>query len=251
MDAQSLPHHKTRSRLRPERHDDVTSHQHAAGPALLAIAAVCVGAVACLAWVRPRMLSWGATADEIADTYPGDDLIPDADGRATMATTLPAPPERVWRWLVQMGSDRAGWYAFDRLDNGGNPSVERILPEFQSLEQGQRLSRASAPGQPPGWFTVVRLEPNRTLVLRSSYGMFSGRQFDPAAGPAPWAWVDGIWGFHLRPTSDGRTRLVVRNPGRSGPAAVARLFLLVGEPTHFAMQVRQFHNLRRRIIGES
>ena len=44
MDAQSLPHHKTRSRLRPERHDDVTSHQHVAGPALLAIAAVCVGA---------------------------------------------------------------------------------------------------------------------------------------------------------------------------------------------------------------
>ena len=249
MDVQSRPRQGTPSLLREARCDDVTLDQPVARPVRLGFAAVCAVAVACVAWVRPRLLTWGATADEIAASYPGDDLIPDAGGRATMATTLPASPERVWRWLVQMGGDRAGWYAWDALDNGGNPSAEQILPEYQRLEEGQRLSRAAVPGQPPGWFTVVRLEPNRTLVLRSSYGMFSGRQFDPA-GPAPLAWVDGIWGFHLRPTADGRTRLVVRNPGRSGPPALARAFLPVGELTHFAMQVRQFHNLRRRVAAE-
>jgi hypothetical protein len=219
---------------------------------VLGMAAVSAGAAVYPLWVRPRMLTWGATADEVADTYPGDDLIPGAEGHATMATTLPAPPEKVWRWLVQMGGGRGGWYAWDSFDNNGHPSADRIMPQYQTLEQGQRLSRASAPGQPSGWFTVVTLEPNRTLVLRSSYGLFSGRPFDPLADPAPRAWVDGIWGLHLRGIPGGRTRLVVRNPSRSAPPAVARLFsLLIGEPTHFAMQIRQFHNLRKRVAAET
>lgn len=197
------------------------------------------------------MLTWGATADELSDAYPGDELIADLDSRATMATTLPAPPETVWPWLVQMGGDRGGWYAWDRLDNNGNPSSDRIMPQYQALEVGQRLSRASLPGQPPGWFTVVHVEPNRTLVLRSSYAMFSGRQFDPLADPAPWAWVDGVWSFHLRRTAEGRTRLVVRNPGRSRPRAVAKLFALIAEPAHFVMQTQQFHHLRQRLAAET
>jgi hypothetical protein len=215
-------------------------------PRVLPITATVAAAVYAL-WLRPRMLAWGATHDEVGRRYPGDELIPQPDHCATMATTLPAPPERVWPWLVQMGGDRGGWYTWDRLDNNGKPSADRIMAQYQTLETGQRLTRASAPGQPPGWFTVVMVEPNRTLVLRSSYGLFSGRQFDPLTDPTPWAWVDGVWSFHLQRTTDGQTRLVVRNPGRSGPTAVARLFtLLIGEPTHFAMQTRQFHNLRMR-----
>jgi hypothetical protein len=203
-------------------------------------------------WVRPRMLTWGATPDEIARDYPGDELIPDPDDWATMATTLPAPPERVWRWLAQMGGDRGGWYSRDWLDNNGEPSADRIVPEWQSLEKGQQLSRASVPGtQGPGWFTVEVLAPNRILVLRSTYGLFSGRSFDPRSGPAPTPWVDGIWGFHLRPGPGGGTRLVARSRNRSGPRAVARPFgLLLGEPMHFAMQTRQFHNLRQRVAAE-
>jgi hypothetical protein len=27
----------------------------------------------------------------------------------------------VWPWLAQMGSGRAGWYAYDFIDNGGAP----------------------------------------------------------------------------------------------------------------------------------
>ena len=47
-------------------------------------------------WIRPWLLTWGATPAEAASAYPGDELVPDADGSSTMATTLPAPPERVW-----------------------------------------------------------------------------------------------------------------------------------------------------------
>jgi hypothetical protein len=194
------------------------------------------------------MLTWGATRDETTRAYPGDELVPDPDGGATMATFLPAPPERVWPWLAQMGGDRGGWYGWDWIDNNGEPSADRIVPEWQSLEEGQHLYRVP---KGPNWFTVVVLEPNRTLVLRSSYGFPSGRSFDPRSGPVPRAYVDGIWGFHLRPAPGGGTRLVVRSRGRSRPRPLTRpLGLLVWEPVHFIMQTRQLHNLRTRVGAE-
>ena len=36
--------------------------------------------------------------------------------QVTHAITIDAPIERVWSWLVQMGSDRAGWYSWEAID---------------------------------------------------------------------------------------------------------------------------------------
>ena len=90
--------------------------------------------------VRPRMLRWGASDEEVRQPYPGADLIPGGQRGATMAVTIDAPPSRVWPWLVQMGCDRAGWYSWDRLDDSGVPSAERIHPEWQELAVGDRLA---------------------------------------------------------------------------------------------------------------
>ncbi|MGZ3519247.1 MAG: alpha/beta fold hydrolase, partial [Vulcanimicrobiaceae bacterium] len=69
--------------------------------------------------VRPRLLRWGATDNEVKSPYPGADLIPDGKRSGTMAVTIKAPPAKVWPWLVQMGYRRAGWYSWDYLDNFG------------------------------------------------------------------------------------------------------------------------------------
>lgn len=219
------------------------------GARVLAVAAASAAAVYAL-WLRPRVLTWGATRDEVARDYPGDGLIPDPDDWATMATTLPVPPESVWPWLAQMGGDRGGWYGRDWLDNNGKASAGRIMPQWQDLKNGQQLSRVAVPGQEPGSFTVVTLDLNRTLVLRSSYELFTGRDFDPRSGPPPGPWVDGIWGFHLRPTPEGGTRLVARSRSRGGPRVITRPFaFFLGQPMHFAMQTRQFRNLRGRVTA--
>ena len=42
-----------------------------------------------------------------------------------------------------MGGDRAGWYSWDRLDHGGKPSADKIVPEWQNLAEGQRLELLS------------------------------------------------------------------------------------------------------------
>ena len=74
-----------------------------------------------------------------------------------MATTIAARPERVWPWLVQMGCDRAGFYSFDRLDNGGRPSADRIHTQWQNLREGDRI--ASVPDG-SRWFDVAFLAPS-------------------------------------------------------------------------------------------
>jgi proline iminopeptidase len=182
---------------------------------VLGLAAACAVPVVYAWWVRPRLLTWGATHDEATGSYPGDELVPGPAHSSTMATTLPAPPERVWPWLVQMGYDRAGWYSWDNLDHGGEPSADRIVPQWQNLAEGQRLN-SMADGR--DWMTVAVLEPHRTLVLRSIYQLPSFRSVDPRSGRLPRAGVDAIWGFHLLPAAGGGTRLVVRKRG-PGPRA--------------------------------
>lgn len=200
------------------------------------------GLAAYMGAVRPRMKNWGANPDEVSKPLPGDELVPGAHGGSTMAATIEAPPSRVWPWLVQMGCDRAGFYSWDRLDNGGRPSAENVHPEWQDLEQGGRITST-----PDGklWFDVATLERERALVLRASIDMRTSRSFDPT-GRMPRAWIDGVWTFFLERRESG-TRLIVRSQGTGRPQGLTDLAnWLFWEPAHWIMQTRQFANLKRR-----
>ena len=61
-----------------------------------------------------------ATRVEKRRTLPGDTIVPEPLFSVTHAITIGAPVERVWPWLAQMGSDRAGWYSWDAIDNGAS-----------------------------------------------------------------------------------------------------------------------------------
>lgn len=78
-----------------------------------------------------------SSTDERYRRLPGDELLPKPSGSSlTHAITIRRPPHEVWPWLAQMGAGRAGWYSYDVIDNGRQPSAERILPEFQGVEVG-------------------------------------------------------------------------------------------------------------------
>ena len=193
--------------------------------------------------IRPRMLQWGASDEEVRRSYPGAGIIPGGQRGATMAVTIDAPPSRVWPWLVQMGCDRAGWYSSDRLDNRGAASTERIHPEWQNLEVGNRLASTLSGS---AWFEVAALEPERFLGLRAPINLRSGRPFD-ATGPRPRFYVDALWGFQLKELPGGRTRLVVSGYASARPRLLQVIAdLLFWEPAHWIMQTRQFANLKRR-----
>ena len=151
----------------------------------------------------------------------GDDFIPDAGARSTIAMTIDAPPSEVWPWLVQMGCNRAGWYSYDFIDNGGVASATRLLPEFQDIAVGSVI-----PADPRATvgFPILLVDPRRALVLRQG-----GRH-----APAPLHRVSRhsrplVWSFVLDEPVDRPTRLLVRNrhrasapPGAHARAAVGR-----------------------------
>jgi hypothetical protein len=208
--------------------------------ALLALSLSAYGIV-----VRPRLLRWGGSDEEMRSDFPGADLIPGGTRTATMAVTIDAPPSDVWPWLAQMGCDRAGWYSWDRLDNGGNASAGEIRPEWLRIAVGDRL--ASSPSG-RAWFEVAAVEPERFLALRGTLD-FRGRPFD-AAGPRPRCYVDSLWAFRLDARPERRTRLVVSGYASSRPRPLTAIGDLVfWEPAHWIMQTRQFANLRRRVEG--
>lgn len=148
----------------------------------------------------------------------------------------------MWPWLVQMGHDRAGWYSWDRLDNFGSHSAERIHPEWQRISVSDRLLST-----PDGahWFEVAALEPERFLALRAAVGR-RGRQF-PSSGVRPSAYSDSAWCFLLKELPGGRTRLIVSVYSSARPwLSNALASFLFWEPAHWIMQRRQFTNLKRR-----
>lgn len=211
--------------------------------------AACVGLAMCtyILAIRPRLLRWGATEEEIRGPYPGADLVPNGTRSATMAVTIDAPPARVWPWLAQMGYARAGWYSWDRLDNLGRPSSQSIHPEWQDIHLGDFL--APEEGMTARSWEVAGLEPERFLGLRAAYDLRRGRWFDPT-GPRPPFSTLSLWGFLLQEAPEGRTRLIVSGYWSLQPKWLQPLMsLLVLEPSHWVMQTRQFTNLKRRVEG--
>ena len=140
-------------------------------------------------WLREWQMTWGATAAEVARQMPGDELLADPQLDATRTVEIDAPPEKIWPWIVQMGYKRGGFYNFDRLDNGGIPSAEEILPEFQNLRVGDSILFG-------GFYVLVaEMTPYQSMLWVFAQG-------------TPWG--GATWAWRLHETETGRTRLVSR-----------------------------------------
>ena len=156
--------------------------------------------------IRPRLLRWGATDEEVEGPYPGADVVPGGHRGATMAVTIDVPPHEVWPWLVQLGGDRAGWYSWDSLDNAGHRSSTAIHPEWQQLAVGDPVRYRTRRGVVDAW-TVAASGPERFLGLHG-LSTLRGQALDPEL-PRPAAYTEGLWGFLLTEVPGGRTRLVI------------------------------------------
>jgi len=212
----------------------------------MAVAGVATAEVVYAAWVRPRLMRWGATDEEVAEPYPGAELVPDGQRAATMAVTIDAPPDQVWPWLVQMGWDRGGWYSWDRLDNAGRPSARDVHPEWQDLALGDYI-KAWQPGTGPrdAW-EVAALEPNRFLGLRGLTDLH-GRNLDPTQ-PRPSAYLEGLWGFLLNELPGERTRLVIGGYQALRPRWLERFVIYwIYIPVVWVMQARTLSVLKQNI----
>jgi hypothetical protein len=138
--------------------------------------------------LRPLHLTWGATKAEVKALLPGDELVLKPDFNATRGIPIKAGPEEIWKWIIQIGSGRAGWYSIDWMDNGGKKSTDKVLPKFQVIFEGQFIP--FTPDQKNGMWVKSFSENDYILWVDKK-------------GTATWTWK-------LIPQEDGSTRLITR-----------------------------------------
>lgn len=163
---------------------------------LAVLAGLAVVVVVTVALLTPTMDKWGATEDEIAASYPGDELVADPKSFVNHAITIQASPEQIYPWLLQLGADKGGMYSYTALEGlirCPMVNADRIHEEWQNLQVGDPVKLCAGDFAPPPYF-VAQLHPNQAIVL--------GHQENGE-------WVD-LWQFVLVPQPDGGTRLVVR-----------------------------------------
>ena len=185
--------------------------------------------------LRPWYSKWGASAEEVAMSLPGDELVPDPRLETTRAITIQAPASAIWPWLVQMGQGRGGLYSYERLENLVGCDIhnaDRILPEHQNLEAGDKVRLT--PQENPS-FDVAAIVPDSTLILRGDI---------PSSQGTPTTW---IWIFHLNPIHDGATRLILRSrldyASNFGNTLMWRVFT---DPVAFNMERKMLQGIKMR-----
>lgn len=139
-------------------------------------------------------------------SFAGDRFVPTPRSSVTCALEINARPADIWPWLVQLGCGRAGWYSYDLLDNGGQPSAEQILPQHQNLNVGDTV-----PAVPNGsfGFPVAELVENSALILAGTLNTRTGQPTEPEKlGNDPY--FAGGQSFLIEPRGSSSSVLIFR-----------------------------------------
>jgi hypothetical protein len=182
--------------------------------------------------VRPWMARWGATDAEVERSLAADHLVRPGVLRTTRAITIDAPASVVWKWLVQVGEDQAGFYSYswlERLALTDMHNADRVHEEWQHRDVGDTIWLAQRWGE-VGRQIVALVEPERALAMVGPDDYASLQAGQPA---------NGYWGFFLDPIDDTRTRFLVRSSG--GPVGTAWF-----DVVHFVMEQKMMRGLKQR-----
>lgn len=196
-----------------------------------------------------RRSRWGATDAEACQPLPGDDLVPHSKGGYTHAITIRASAAEIWPWLVQMGQGRGGFYSYDALENlaGCNiHSADRILPQFQHLEVGNRiLTHQKGMG-----YTVAAIEPGRVLVLLERVDTQTGDTFE-LTGKMPDKYLNQSWVFFLAEVDERTTRLISRSRNDWNQSLINRVVFGIFGPISMVMQKKMLQGIKKRAEAKS
>jgi Polyketide cyclase / dehydrase and lipid transport len=164
---------------------------------------------------------WGSTADERAGPLPCDRFLPEADDVVHRAVDVAAPPAVVFRRLCQM---RVAPYSYDLLDNLGRRSPRELVPGLERLEVGQRFAHI---------FTLVDVEPDRSLTIRTAKRLFGDVVATYAVAPRP-----------------GGSRLLVRLRVRHRRDPLGLLWRVVLAPGDLVMMRKQLRTFASLAEGD-
>ena len=160
----------------------------------------------------------------------GDKVVPNAKYADTDHINIEAPVSIVWRYLMQLGCDRAGWYSIDWLDHGGVPSIDHLVNDWEDRKIGERLS--ATPKQ-DSFFEVYEVEHEKHFVI--------GGEAEKMGGPFKTSWA-----FVLEPIGEDTTHLITRAKMELSPKwmewVMGGIFY---PPAHGLMEAVQLKTIKR------
>lgn len=199
---------------------------------LIGLGAVIVVLVISFSVLLAAIPTWGATAEEAARAYPGDETAPNPLVTWTHGATIDAAPEQVWPWIAQLGDVRGGYYSYTFIENlvvGANMyhNAASILPEFQNPQPGDSMIT--------GALHVAEVKTGQYLLAESEIP------------DMVWTWI-----WSIEPAGENQTRLVVHT--RIQPPEMGGVGGLVGFVVNaggFIMEQNMIQGLTLRAEGGS
>ncbi len=178
-------------------------------------------------FVRPRILTWGASQAEATMSLIGDDWA--AGISSTRAISVGAPVSEVWKWIIQLGADRGGFFSYSLLEKllGYEARRGEPIPEFEEMKVGRIVpgSIDEAKSLIKYNFRVVAVEPGKSFVLEN-------------------------WGaFVLREMDAGQTRLIVRTHATRQPGLKGRIADFLFASLHYIMERRMLMGIKAQVEG--
>jgi hypothetical protein len=184
--------------------------------------------------IPSAILTWGATPEETASIWPGDEILPEPNLMWTHGITIHAPLEETWPWIIQIGDTRGGFYSYTFIENlfAGKDlyhNADRIVIEWQNPKQGETIidvMLAIKDYQPDAWMLAESTEALNEIGLR---------------------WT---WGWNLSAIDAQNTRMVIRMriQGDMITNPLATFFVNVGG---FVMEQNMIQGIKLRAEGRS
>jgi hypothetical protein len=178
-------------------------------------------------FLRSKIMTWGASKEETALPLIGDDLAPNIS--STRAISINAPISDAWKWVIQLGADRGGFFSYSFLEKalGYEMREEKNIPEFQEMEVGRIVSGSIDESKSivKYDFRVVAVEPRKSFVLEN-------------------------WGaFVLKEINPKQTRLIVRTHGGQLLDLKSKIEDFIFMALHYIMERRMLMGIKARVEG--
>ena len=195
-------------------------------------------------FLRPYRAHWGLSAEEAAASFVGDSYVVRPNWLWTHAVHVNAEPKQVWPWVAQIGQGKAGFYAYQWLENLAGCRIrnaDTIHPEWAVSEVGQEFR--IHPTAPP--LVVAELVPWRHFVVTNAspgLGLTAGDPGRAEDGPKV------SWLFLVQPLGDSQSRVVSRYRIAHGRDLRTRLAYgpSLLEPIGFAMDRQMLLGIKER-----
>jgi hypothetical protein len=181
-----------------------------------------------VAVIKPEITVWGTASDERVMAMAGD--TDDTKIVSTRAIDINAPKDLVWKWLMQLGAYRGGFFSYYFIEKALGYKTQYPdlpIPKFPAFKKGDLVagSMDEKASVIPYNFALLRVVPEQTFVLDN-------------------------WGtFLVKALDDKTTRLIIRTQEPNSTDFVSDLKQALALPMHFIMERRLMYGFKIKAEG--